>query len=249
MKHQNVAPRVARGALVSGALAVSLLLGGTAFAEPGHSRQNSHSQAGQAGAQFIALSAQSAPKAESTKKNEEAEGKAANPGAASLAHRKAAKGTIKSLDTSAKSFVLATKAGDLTVTTNAETKYQAAQDGATFTFSSLRVGLAVQVQGDRPNETTLLAKHIRERAPKKEDETEHDRTSTVGVVSDLAADRSSFKVTPSGGTALTLKITADTVITERGTAVFANGATVRVVSEKDASGNAVALRIRVPANS
>jgi hypothetical protein len=69
------------------------------------------------------------------------------------------------------------------------------------------------------------------------------------VVSEYTTGGATFKLTPSGGSAITLKITADTQITIHGTATFANGQTVRVVSAKDSSGADVALRVVVPASA
>ena len=171
-------------------------------------------------------------------------------GAASLAQRRAAMGTIKSIDNGAKSLVVTTKHGDLTITTNADTTFHGPRE-ATATFASLVANQRVLVTGDRPNATTLLAKRIM-LLPAQDDRAGRkgaNQTVTVGVVSDLAGDRSSLKITPTGGSALTVKITADTSTLLKGTAQLANGVTARVISVKDASGAEVARRIQVPATA
>ena len=139
-------------------------------------------------------------------------------------------GTVKSVDTGARSFVLTTTQGDLTITTDGSTTFRGTGN-ATATFTSLAANQRVLVTIDRPNATTLLARRVLllpaqgDRRDRKDDQ----RTVTVGVVSDLAGDRSSFKVTPTGGTALTVKVTADTWTLLKGTAQLANGVTARVI--------------------
>ncbi len=182
-------------------------------------------------------------------------GKPEMPGSASLKGRHAAGGTIRSLDAAKQSFVLTTKHGDLTVATDINTEFKARGE-ETVTFAKLVKDQRVTVQGSRPNETTLLAKRVIVRSAKDEPaKADKDakgeaagRTAITGVISEYVAGKS-FKVTPSGGAAVPLTITDKTKTTQKGTAMFGNGQTARVVSTKDASGANVALKIRVPAGS
>ena len=182
----------------------------------------------------------------------------ANHGAASLAKRRGAMGTVKSVSASAnpQSFVLTTKQGDLTVTTNASTEYHV-HGVEKAAFSNLAQGQRVVVTGERPNATTLLARRVRVLKAKdakergdKDEKGDAGRTVTVGAASGVsiaANGTGSFSVTPQGGTAVAFVTTADTEYQLKGVSGLANGQTVRVVSTKNASGQNVALRIRVPA--
>ena len=83
-------------------------------------------------------------------------------GAAALG-RNAAHGTIASI--SGTTFVLTTKHGEPTVTTDADTDYHSpgrageAREGH-LSVAALKVGQRVAVQGERPNDTMLLAKRV-----------------------------------------------------------------------------------------
>ena len=187
----------------------------------------------------------------------------ANRGAAAQAKRRAVQGELTAVSGTAPTLklTLTTKRGEsVVVSTNADTEFRG-KDHEDLTLASLtdksKLGLRVIAQGERSG-SDIVAKHLIVRPAKeqgdaaakdkkKQDRQEAGRTTTVGVVSELAADGSSFKLTPTGGSAVTFKVTADTEKTLTGTATFANGVTARVVSTKDAAGNSVALRIRVPA--
>jgi len=236
MNRNALLSHLLRGTLVAGALATSLTTG-VAFAQrgqgQGQGQGNDHRAAAAAG-----------------------HGKPAHPGAASLAHRHGAKGTIASIDASKKSFVLSTKHGDLTVTTDEKTVYHAPKDEA-VTFAMLAKDLRVMVQGERPSETALLAQRVNLLPAKDADDNKTDkddkreaagRTVTTGAVSGSTTGGSTFTLTPTGGAAVTYQITADTEITTKGTATFKDGATARVISKKDGTAN-VALKIRVPATA
>ena len=82
---------------------------------------------------------------------------------AAFGERDVANGTIKSI--SGTTFILTTKQGELSVTTSAVTNYhsprQAKEAGyEDLTFVALRVGQRVAVQGERQDDTTLLAKRV-----------------------------------------------------------------------------------------
>ena len=140
MNRTTLFGRLLRGTLVAGAVATSLTAG-IAFAEQGKSQGSAH--------RADAATA--------------AHGNPASPGSGSLAHRHGASGTIASV--SGTSFVLNTKQGDLTITTDSNTTYHA-REGATATFATLAKGQRVNVHGDRPNDTTLLAERINLRPAK-----------------------------------------------------------------------------------
>jgi hypothetical protein len=227
MNRSRFLSHLLRGGLAAGALAVTAI---PAFAQSGG--QGAQGTQGAQGAQ-----------GNKPQKGEK--------GAKVLAKRRGAMGTVASVNAGAKSFVLTTKQGDLTVTTDSSTVFKA-HDVENASFATLAKDQRVVVTGERPNETTLLAKRVmvlkaKEKKEPKERGEDARRTVTTGVVSELAADGTTFKVTPAGGTAVAFKVTAETQKTLVGTATFANGVTARVVSAKDASGNNVALRIRVPA--
>ena len=83
--------------------------------------------------------------------------------AAELDERNAAYGTIKSI--SGTTFALATKQGELTITTSADTNYHSPRlireaRAEHLTFAALKVGQRVAVQGERQDETTLFAKRV-----------------------------------------------------------------------------------------
>jgi hypothetical protein len=158
----------------------------------------------------------------------------------SLAGRRAVVGTVKSIDGNAKSFVLTTNQGDLTITTNGDTKYTEPgnKDAA---FADIKVNERVAASGERPNATTLLAKRVHLMRNTK-------RTTTTGTITEIAGDLTSFKLTPTGtSTSMTFKIVAQTEIVIHGTAPYATGQTARVVSVKDSSGAEEARRVRIPA--
>lgn len=229
MKHNYLFNRAIRGTIVVGALATALSAS-IAFADesnPGRGRGN------------------------------RADAVASARGAASLAHRHAVKGTIKSVDGDKKSFVLTTRFGDLTVTTDEDTKYHAPGDES-VAFAQLATDMTVIAQGERPNDTTLLAHRILVKPAKAERERgaeREDRTVTIGALSDITKDGSGvvtgFKVTPTGGTAVTFKVDAETEYTLKGIDEFsdASGKTIRVVSTKNSAGENVVLKVRVPATA
>jgi len=138
-----------RSTLLAGAAAATLTTG-VAFAEQGTSHGKSQSSAHRAAAATTALAQH---------------GKPDRQGHASLAHRHGAHGTIASV--TGTSFVLTTKHGNLTITTDTNTTYHA-REGATATFATLAPGLRVNVHGDRPSPTTLLAEGINLRPAKAE---------------------------------------------------------------------------------
>jgi hypothetical protein len=83
--------------------------------------------------------------------------------AAELDERNAAHGTIKSI--SGTTFALATKQGELTVATSADTNYHSPRlireaRGEHLTFAALKVGQRVAVQGERQDDNTLVAKRV-----------------------------------------------------------------------------------------
>lgn len=180
------------------------------------------------------------------------------PGLAALAKRRAAHGTIKSI--SGTSFVLETAAGDLTVTTDAQTTYRLPET-QNETFASLATGMRVLVVGERPSETTMLARRVqgipaglRKRDDEDDDEREKKRNRAVvnGAVSELSAvagGTRTFKVTPSGadaGAPVTITQNEKTVTSLVGFAALANGANVKVAYAKDGDRN-IARRIHVKA--
>ena len=217
--------------------------------------------AGAAAATVAAVPAFAEEKSEKKPEKPEAAEKRAEAALSALAKRHGAEGTVKSVDADKKSFVLTTKQGDLTVTTNADTKYRAPHEEHP-TFASIKKDQRVAVQGERPNDTTLLASHVnilptkeeleqrREELKKKRDEEHAKRMVTVGTTSNVstgADGKGGFSVTPEGGSAVTFVVNADTVYTLRGVSALANGQRARVVSTKNDAGQNVARTVHVPA--
>lgn len=178
-----------------------------------------------------------------------------------LAKRHGAEGTVKSVDADKKSFVLTTKQGDVTVTTNADTKYHAPKH-KDASFASVKKDQRVAVQGERPNDATLLAAHVnilptkeeleaqREELKKKREEAADKRLVTTGVISNLSIGtdgKGGFSVTPQGGSAVAFVVNGDTIYTLKGVPALANGQTARVVSTKNDAGQNVARSVQVPA--
>lgn len=170
-------------------------------------------------------------------------------------------GTVKSVDTVAKSFVLTTKQGDVTVTTDSSTTYHQGRS-QTLTIDDVKVGSHVVVQADRPAAgatatpaptpaaATLLARRIVILPEKKERPQRTVTVGTTGSVSVAANGTGSFTltpVTPAGASAVTFSVDADTVYTLKGTPAFANGQRARVVSIKNDAGQNLARQIQVPA--
>ncbi|HEV2126442.1 MAG TPA: hypothetical protein VGW38_27095, partial [Chloroflexota bacterium] len=148
---------------------------------------------------------------------------------ASLAHRHAVKGVVKdgSINTGNKTFTIVTKWGDLKVTTNNETKFHTRGEES-FGFGDLKKDMVVMVQGERPADDTILARNIIAHLakPKRErDVQRQDRTVTTGLVSEIKLDNgvvTGFNVTPSGGTAVTFKVNAETEYTLKGIDEFSD---------------------------
>jgi hypothetical protein len=181
---------------------------------------------------------------------------------AALAKRRAAEGTIESIDAGKKSLVIANNQGKLTVTTDDKTKvHLAGKENAAF--GDLKVGQRVLAQGERPNDTTLAAariavlptkEQIEEQRKKRKEEAEKRRaarTVTTGTLSNvsIASDgKGSFTITPQGGSAVNVVTGADTVYTFKGIASgLANGQRATVVSVKNDAGQNVARQVHVPA--
>jgi hypothetical protein len=166
---------------------------------------------------------------------------------------RAIQGTVESV--TGATFVVATKQGNVTVTTNADTTYHGpGRDRASL--ASVVKGAHIVAQADRaaanatPTPATLLARRIVILPARKE---RPQRMVTVGSVTNLtiASDgKGSFTlnpVTPAGSPAVTFVVDADTVYTLKGIIAFANGQRARVVSVKNDGGQNVARQVRVPA--
>ena len=175
-------------------------------------------------------------------------------------------GEIKSIDANAKTFVLTTRQGDVTVTTDNSTTYHQGRD--TLSFNDLKVGQRAVVQVNRPaasgtpsptatpgatptpGQTRVLARRVMILPERKE---RRRRTVTVGSTSNVniaANGTGSFSVTPvtpAGASAVSFVVDADTVYTLKGVSAFANGQRARVVSVKNDAGQNVARQVRVPA--
>jgi|GEM_PF-6922600 len=172
--------------------------------------------------------------------------------------RRAANGSIKSVGGSgsaAGSFVLTIKQGDklvdLTVTTDAKTTYRV-PDVQNATLAALKADMRVVVTGERPNDTTLLARRVQVLKAKKDDKDEKkDRLVISGVASGVS--NTALTVTPAapaGSAAVTFVLNAETEYSLTGVIGLANGQIVRVASRKDAAGSAnVARQVRVPAKA
>ena len=186
---------------------------------------------------------------------------------------RAGQGEIKSIDTGAKTFVLTTRQGDVTVTTDSNTSYH--QGRNTLAFGDLKVGQRVVVQVNKPDKpaatstpsatatpgatatataTAVPTRILARRVVILPERTERpQRTVTVGSVTNLnvaANGTGSFTlnpVTPAGAPAVSFVVDADTVYTLKGVTAFANGQRARVVSVKNDAGQNVARQVRVPA--
>ena len=184
-------------------------------------------------------------------------------------------GTVKSLDANARTFVVTTPRGDVTVSTDASTTYHQGREQS-LSFASLQVGQRVVVQTDRPDKparparsagtptpgatptvaptatpssSTLLARRI---IILPEPKPRQQRTVTVGAVSNVsiaANGTGSFTVTPTGAAAVNFVADANTVYALKGVSAFANGQTARVVSVKNDAGANLAQQVRVPAGA
>ena len=189
----------------------------------------------------------------------------ANKAANAAQKRRAANGTIKSVGgagsaaggagSAAGSFVLTIKQGDkqmdLIVTTDAQTTYRV-PEVQNATLAALKADMRVVVTGERPNDTTLLARRVQVLKAKKDDKNEKkDRLVTTGVASGVS--NTALTVTPAapaGSAAVTFVLNAETEYSLTGVIGLANGQTVRVASRKDAAGSAnVARQVRVPAKA
>jgi hypothetical protein len=71
-----------------------------------------------------------------------------------------ARGTIQSIDASTQSFVLITSKGPVTVQTNASTEFHGDHDSH-GSFSDLMIGQAVEVEGLRQTDGSILAREVR----------------------------------------------------------------------------------------
>ena len=183
---------------------------------------------------------------------------------------RAGQGEIKSIDAGAKTFVLTSRQGDVTVTTDTNTTYHQGR-AQSLAFGDLKVGQRVVVQVDKPEKpaaagtpsatvtpgatatavpTRILARRI---VILPEPKARQQRTVTVGSTSNVtiaANGTGSFSVTPvtpAGAPAVSFVVDADTVYTLKGVSAFANGQRARVVSVKNDAGQNLAKQVRVPA--
>jgi hypothetical protein len=179
-------------------------------------------------------------------------------------------GEIKSIDAGAKTFVLTSRQGDVTVTTDANTTYHQGR-AQNLGFGDLKVGQRVVVQVDKPDKpaatgtpsatvtpgatatavpTRILARRIvilPEPKPRQQRTVTVGSTSNVSIAANGTGSFSVTPVTPAGAPAVSFVVDADTVYTLKGVSAFANGQRVRVVSVKNDAGQNLAKQVRVPA--
>ena len=173
---------------------------------------------------------------------------------------RAVQGTVDTVNGA--TFVVASKQGNVTVTTNADTTYHGPGRNSA-SLASVVKGARVVVQADRPAASgtpaagstptpTLLARRViilPEPKPRQQRTVTVGSTGNVNIAANGTGSFSVTPVTPAGAPAVSFVVDADTVYTLKGLPSFTSGQRARVVSVKNDRNENLAKQVRVPAGN
>ena len=225
-----------RAALAAGALATTIAgATGVAYAEDGGHGHDAKSAPAAQGAQAAA--------------------KHGKHGEASLARRHGVAGVLTAVDTTANTLTVTTKQGTVTISVTKDTLVRG-EDDTTLTLNDVKTLLAgagttkrvrVEANGEPGTATngqvtfTANRVHVTVKNAEEEKDEHRDVTRVTGKVTvDLAVG--TITVTPTTGSAVTLKIGPNTEVDLRGETTLSSG---QIVTATFKTGTDVALRVKL----